>query len=193
MQFKLKIVSILSAIIMVFLVSCNKETVVQPTEAAPAQTTANQSGNNLPTVSYKTTDPNGGGGVDVNPIDPTTTTTATSRIKISVTFGRASKGCAGFGICSLSIELKQRLLPEESSTAQLINKKLSLTIGKNTLSKTTLNKSLSNGRFLIEEAFTIPADVAKQLGVSAYTIPAGSYAIQDSGSSLTVDFSAPLK
>jgi hypothetical protein len=62
MQFKLKIVSLLSAIMMVFLVSCNKETAVQPSKM-----TTNQSVNNLPTVSYKTIDPNGGG-VDVPPV-----------------------------------------------------------------------------------------------------------------------------
>jgi hypothetical protein len=106
----------------------------------------------------------------------TTSTSTTEEQKIRIEFGRKSKGCAGFGICSLTIEF---------DTADII---AILNAFKNKDGKLTLRMSpeyyqhnishFSNGFWSLEEDFPLPLSSAETLRLgSAYTLKRGKYPI----------------
>ncbi len=98
-------------------------------------------------------------------------------IPITITFGRASKKCGGFGICKITVGIVaegERTVRAELST---VSGKLQLTL---------LEKAPEEGRTLfIDEDIPLSADTAKQLGFRNATIQRGAYAFSANKSLLT--------
>ncbi|MBK8966925.1 MAG: hypothetical protein IPM36_09645 [Lewinellaceae bacterium] len=104
------------------------------------------------------------------------------KIKISIDFGRRSKGCLKFGICNITVTIEERIEPRTQGAigmAWMENNQLRIEFDKTTMTASTFQKYLDS-QLLIEEDFELPTEVAKALGVTSYTIRAGSYPIQNS-------------
>jgi hypothetical protein len=101
------------------------------------------------------------------------------KISISLTFGRAKKNCAGWGICKISIGKlsaapKGRTVPAELSRTD--DGKLELRV---------LERSSEEGpTFFVDEDVPLSAEIAKQLGVKNATIQRGEYSFSASKSVL---------
>jgi hypothetical protein len=88
---------------------------------------------------------------------------------ISITFGRASKGCRGFGICKITIG--KVIASERVVTAELS----ATSDGKVLL--TLLGKAPEEGRTLfIDQDIPLSPEIAQKLGVKSATIQQGEYA-----------------
>ena len=98
------------------------------------------------------------------------------KISISLTFGRASKKCGGWGICKITLGklTAARTVPAELSRTE--DGKLELRVlGKASEEEPT---------FFVDEDVPLSADIAKQLGVRNATIQRGEYAFSASRSVL---------
>ena len=116
-----------------------------------------------------------------------------SKVKIEVTIGRASRECAGFSICKVSIEWKnatstQPSFQSEASKSQ--NGSLVCSIDPSSLSTSVSNTYFSNNTFLIEEDYTLDSATATALGfTNGFTIKRGNYPIvNDATGLLTIAF-----
>jgi hypothetical protein len=102
---------------------------------------------------------------------PMSKAAAAIRISITLTIGRASKGCRGFGICKISIGASKVSVNERSVNAELsaaADGKLQLTL---------LGKAPEEGRTLfIDQDIPLSPEIAKKLGVKNGTIQKGEYA-----------------
>ena len=103
-----------------------------------------------------------------------------------IQIGRPKKKCSGFGICLIKVEVEPAPPPvEERGTARATGwvegGRLYLEFERNSIESTTLQTYFGSGTFRMEEDYTLPTEVASALGVSAYTIKAGSYPITASG------------
>ena len=91
-------------------------------------------------------------------------------ISITLTFGRASKGCRGFGICKITIGKLT------STNARMVQAELS-PAGDGKLQLTLLGKAPEEGQTLfIDQDITLAADSARRLGFRTATIRRGAYA-----------------
>ena len=101
------------------------------------------------------------------------------KISISLWFGRASKGCRGWGICKITVG--KLSAAEKGKTVQA---ELSRTDdGK--LELRLLEKAAEEGPTLfVDQDIPLSADIAKQLGVRNATIQRGEYAFSASKSRL---------
>lgn len=92
------------------------------------------------------------------------------RIPISITIGRASKKCGGFGICKITIGLKAAPAP------RVVNGELSRTTdGK--LQLRLLEKAPDEGQTLfVDEDITLSPELASKLEIKSGTIQRGAYA-----------------
>jgi hypothetical protein len=91
-------------------------------------------------------------------------------ISITITFGRASKGYRGIGICKLTIGKLT------STNARLIEAELS-PAGDGKLQLTLVGRAPEEGPTLfIDQDITLTADSAKRLGFRTVTIRRGAYA-----------------
>jgi hypothetical protein len=137
---------------------------------------------------------------------PTTTSISSTPFRFSCTinFGRRSKDCTGFGICSIVISTEMAP-PDRASgncatgTADLVNGQLSIAFKKSSMSRETIAKFFPNGKFVVEEDYQVaqeiisPRDPAsgQATGRRQYQpliIRKGVYNVQDSGDLLTVKF-----
>ncbi len=102
---------------------------------------------------------------------PKSKAAAAIKISITLTFGRASKGCRGFGICKITfggskLSANVRVVKAELSAAD--DGKLELTL---------LQKAPEEGRTLfIDQDIPLSTEIAKKLGVKNATIQRGEYA-----------------
>jgi hypothetical protein len=89
-------------------------------------------------------------------------------ITVSVWFGRASKGCRGWGICKIPIG---KVTEERTGEAELS------TAGNGKLQLTLLKKAPEEGRTLfVDEDIPLSQEIAEKLGVKNATIRKGQYA-----------------
>ncbi|MBL7816529.1 MAG: hypothetical protein JNL70_16030 [Saprospiraceae bacterium] len=131
---------------------------------------------------------------------PTTPTLSAGKIKVTVTvnFGKRSKGCTGFGVCSIviSAELARPSNNSGSGSAEVKDGKLVVTLNKASMTQEALAKYFAGGKFTVEEdvavseAIVSPRDPAsgQATGRRQYTIKKGVYNVQDGGSTLTIVF-----
>lgn len=97
-------------------------------------------------------------------------------ISISITIGRASKGCRSFGICKITLGKLQAERTVSGELSQGEDGKLQLTL---------LEKAPEEGRTLfVDQDLQLSADVAQKLGVKSATIQRGEYAFSASKSRL---------
>jgi len=112
-------------------------------------------------------------------VSPKGNAAAAIRISITITIGRASKGCRGFGICKISIGASKAIAKERSVNAELsaaADGKLQLTL---------LDKAPEEGRTLfIDQDIPLSPEIARKLGVKNGTIQRGEYAFSGNKSLL---------
>ncbi|MCI0391139.1 MAG: hypothetical protein MOB07_20530 [Acidobacteria bacterium] len=93
-------------------------------------------------------------------------------IKITLTFGRASKGCRGFGICKITLGGSK-----VSAKERIVNAELISTADDGKLQLALLDKAPEEGRTLfIDQDIPLSPETAKKLGVKNATIQRGEYA-----------------
>lgn len=98
------------------------------------------------------------------------------KISISITIGRASKGCRSFGICKITLGKLQAARTVRAELSQGEDGKLELAL---------LEKAPEEGRTLfVDQDIQLGADVAQKLGVKSATIQRGEYAFSASKSRL---------
>ena len=91
-------------------------------------------------------------------------------VTITLWFGRASKGCKGWGICKITVG-KLTSEDERTGEAELTR------VGDGKLQLTLLKKAPEEGRTLfIDEDIPLSQEIAEKLGVSNATIRRGAYA-----------------
>ncbi len=99
------------------------------------------------------------------------------RVSIDVDFGRRSRDCRGFGVCSVTITIEFRFF--QATT----NERGNLVLEANQRGLEQVRNHFGSNTITVEEDYVLPADTAKQLGLaSGYTIRAGRYTLADNGS-----------
>ena len=99
------------------------------------------------------------------------------RVSIDVDFGRRSRDCRGFGVCSVTITI------EFSFFQATTNERGNLVLEANQRGLEQVRNHFGSNTITVEEDYVLPADTAKQLGLaSGYTIRAGRYTLADNGS-----------
>ncbi len=97
-------------------------------------------------------------------------------ISISITIGRASKGCRSFGICKITLGKLQAERTVRGELSQGEDGKLEITL---------LEKAPEEGRTLfVDQDIQLGADVTQKLGVKSATIQRGEYTFSASKSRL---------
>lgn len=135
---------------------------------------------------------------------PTTPSISANLIKVTVTvnFGRQSKGCTGFGVCSVVISAELMTRPSNTSgtgTAETKDGKLVLTLNKSSMTREAMAKYFANNKFTVEEDVQVAGEIVsprdpasgQATGRRQYQpliIRKGVYNVQDSGSTLTITF-----
>jgi hypothetical protein len=115
----------------------------------------------------------GGGGTGPS---PKSNAAAPISISISVWFGRASKGCRGWGICKITIGKVTEARTGEAELSTAGNGKLQLTL---------LHKAPEAGRTLfVDEDIPLSQEIAEKLGFRSATIRRGQYSFGRSKSVL---------
>lgn len=120
---------------------------------------------------------------------------ATPDVRLEIVWGRVKKGCFGYGICKVRIITEGRddvIMAKQSSGSgiadfTMIAGQLTMEVYKATLTEDTDGKYFGASQFKVEEAFSVPADVAAELGQN-YTIEIGDYNIQESEDKYIVVF-----
>lgn len=124
------------------------------------------------------------------------------RITITINFGQRSKGCTGFGVCSIVISAELSARPSNNSGSGVADNKdgkLVVTLNKSSMTREALAKYFPNGKFVVEEdvqvaeAIAAPRDVATGQATGKrqhkpYNISKGVYNVQDNGSTVTIVF-----
>lgn len=119
------------------------------------------------------------GATSASPISMTQAALKLPKISITITIGRASKGCRGFGLCKITLG---KLAPSEA--ARSVNAELSEAAdGK--LQLTLLGKAPEEGKTLfVDQDISLSPEIAKRLGVKNATIQKGEYAFGANKSAL---------
>lgn len=106
------------------------------------------------------------------------------KIKIHIEWGRKSKGCEGFGICSTDIDIDAQLSDAAFFGRANANGNLVLEVTK--IGMESINKRFSSNTIILEEDFILSDDVCKSLGLkTGYTIKQGKYTVKTDSSGLT--------
>lgn len=93
-------------------------------------------------------------------------------ITIHIEFGRKSKGCTGFGICSMDITV-------DLEFSALANETGGLDVNFSDKGLARIKEVFGSSTVVIEENFTLSDELCKNLELrSGYTIKAGKYAVQ---------------
>lgn len=96
------------------------------------------------------------------------------KVKITIDFGRKSRGCVGFGICSIVAEGEISLDQISFKGDVTSNGNLQLEVTK--LGMESVIKTFGSKTIILEEDFTVSDEVCNQIGLKAgYTIKAGKY------------------
>lgn len=96
------------------------------------------------------------------------------KIPITITFGRASKKCGGFGICKITLGVAAASAKERRVRAELS------TTDDGKLELTLLEKAPEEGRTLfIDEDIPLSPAIARKLGIKKGTIQRGEYAFNE--------------
>ena len=127
------------------------------------------------------------------------------KITITINIGARSKGCEGFGICSIIISASMASdanKPSNNSsvgTADVVNGKMTINFKKSSMTREAIAKYFANNQFRVDEDYQVaqeivaPRDAAtgQASGRRQYEpliIRKGVYNVKDNGDSLTVAF-----
>lgn len=98
------------------------------------------------------------------------------KVKITIDFGRKSRGCVGFGFCSIVIEGDIPL--DQISFKGDVNSNGNLQLEVTKLGMESIFKTFGSKTIILEEDYTISNEVCKQIGLKeGYTIKAGKYTV----------------
>lgn len=118
--------------------------------------------------------------VNINPVvDPVITTVFADNAenpfikgKVTIDFGRKSKGCVGFGVCTITLEA------EIQSPITVDVNKSEMTLEMTPAGQQSVSKYFGGDTIILEEDFVFAADFDKQFGLAANTVwPAGKYTL----------------
>ena len=126
------------------------------------------------------------------------------RITITINIGARSKGCEGFGICSIviSANISDANRPSNNSsvgTADVVNGKMIINFKKSSMTREAIAKYFANNQFRVDEDYEVSQDIVsprdpasgQATGRRQYqplVIRKGVYNVKDNGDSLTVAF-----
>jgi hypothetical protein len=111
---------------------------------------------------------------------PKSNAAAALKISVSVRVGRSSRGCRGFGICSVVIVLSRISLDQRTVRAELS------TAADGQLQLTLLDKAPDEGQTLfVDQDIQLSQEIAQKLGFKSATIQQGEYAFSGSRSLLS--------
>jgi len=118
--------------------------------------------------------------------------TLLSSTLVQVQFGAPSKQCLHFGICRVEL-LKTRQAGGKpcQATATLRkweDKGLEFSWLKNGMNPETICRYFAGGVFRVEEAYSLPGEVAEAAGIQAFTIQPGIYPVLETEDHLKVIF-----
>lgn len=98
------------------------------------------------------------------------------KIKITIDFGRKSKGCVGFGVCSIVAEGDIPL--DQISFKGDVNSNGNLQLEVTKLGMESILKTFGSKTIILEEDYTLSNEVCNQIGLKeGYTIKAGKYTV----------------
>lgn len=101
------------------------------------------------------------------------------KISIHIDWGRKSRGCAGFGICSTDIVLEGQV----SDFLGMLTKDGRLNVEITPKGLESIVKTFGGKTIIIEENFTLSNEFCKELGLrEGYTIKAGKYSVAPNAS-----------
>ncbi len=96
------------------------------------------------------------------------------KISITLTFGRASRGCKGFGICKATISIEVKNQSEFLATNK--NDKFTLIITEKGLNR--VKEYFGDEMIILEEDFVLPDEITKELELKpGYTLKKGNYRV----------------
>ena len=127
------------------------------------------------------------------------------RITITINFGQRSKGCEGFGVCSIIISASltsDANRPSNNSslgTADVVNGKMTINFKKSSMTREAIAKYFANGQFRVDEDYEVAQDIVAPRDVATgqasgkrqyqpLIVRKGVYNVKDNGDSLTVAF-----
>lgn len=111
---------------------------------------------------------------EINPATPAIVTENAEnpfiKIKIKLDFGRKSKGCTGFGVCSLTLETEIDFPISVEVT------KNEMTLEMTEAGQQSVARYFGGNKIILEEDFVLSPEFDKQFGLPENTIwPAGTY------------------
>lgn len=98
------------------------------------------------------------------------------RVTVTVEFGRASRECRGFGVCSVTVSAELSFFQATTNDAG------KLVIETNQRGFEQVRTHFGSNTITVEEDYVLPANTSKQVGLpTGYTIKAGRYTLADDG------------
>ncbi len=135
-----------------------------------------------------------------NLIRPQLKTDTAQQLSCDVVFGSPSANCMGTGICRISARTGSSPSASEvrrncRSTLGLLfpiegGNGVSMVLTRAYLCAKLYKTHLRHGTLILENPCPLPKDLAKTLGLTMYTIPSGTYLVQESKDFLRIDFTA---
>jgi hypothetical protein len=117
------------------------------------------------------------------------------KVEINMQLGRRSCDCCGHGFCYFSINVTNSdnavsLKSENagSGTISVENQNLIISVRKKSLTPETIKNHFSTGKFIMEENFTVPAEICEKLSIKNWTIPKGTYQIMQTPTEYIIKF-----
>ena len=105
---------------------------------------------------------------------------AALKVNVSIRLGRSSRGCRGFGICSVVIVISRISIDKRTVRAELS------TAADGKLELTLLDKAPEEGQTLfVDQDIPLSQDIAQKLGFKTATIQQGEYAFSGNRSLLS--------
>ncbi|WDO14044.1 hypothetical protein MH928_04940 [Flavobacterium sp. WW92] len=97
-------------------------------------------------------------------------------VSVSIDWGRASRGCRGFGVCGFTVTIEVTFYKASATD----NGRLVLTANARGLE--AIRSHFGSNTINVEEDYKLSAEAAKQIGLpSGYTIRAGRYTLESDG------------
>ena len=112
----------------------------------------------------------------------------TPRIHVTIEFGRKSKDCKKFGICSITFDFSEFFTARatgSTGTAWIENGRLQVEFNRASM-KAEAIQTYFDGKVLIEEDYELPKEIAEALGVSSYKIRAGAYPLSSTSDNCNI-------
>jgi hypothetical protein len=94
------------------------------------------------------------------------------KVSIHINWGRVSKGCSGFGICGVTIDIEDKAFSGSTQNGSFV-------LEMNDLGLKSVQSSFGSNTIIIEEDFVLSNEVCKSLGLKqGYKVKTGKYLIK---------------